>query len=217
LITIIWIVSSVASIPIAISTKFISTYHRKQGKLVEICFISLREKWQLGFLFFTFIIFYLVPCVILFTFYGKIVCVIRNRNASPIDCDDIDVFQRKNSVKFESNAQAKTKKIKKDSDSLEFLDDLVIQNKEVAFQKRSSRKSISLPRIKHNQIITLLIIMMLLMLLSMLPYRVFSIWAVLATKDDLKKLGIINYFNLLIFCRVTFYINSSMSNYTFIT
>jgi hypothetical protein len=62
------------------------------------------------------------------------------------------------------------KQLKKISNSLELLGDLPVNKN--AFRSRSLRKSISLPRVKHKQIITLLILMVLLMLLSMLPYRV---------------------------------------------
>ena len=78
--------------------------------------------------------------------------------------------------------------IKKESDNFELLNELPSMTDKIN-GKMSSKKIVNLPRIKQNQIITLLIVMMLLMLLSMLPYRVFSIWAGLATKNDLNKLG----------------------------
>ena len=168
-ILVIWIVSSLASIPIVISTKFISTYHRKKNAFVEICFISLKENWQLGFLFFSFIVFYSIPCVLLFILYGKIVCVIRKRNAIP-DCDSLNSSQKRSSIKYDTNLQ--DKQLKRFSDSLELLGDLPVHREKNDFRSRSARKSISLPRVKHKQIITLLILMVMLMLLSMLPYRV---------------------------------------------
>ena len=121
----------------------------------------------MGFLFFSFIVFYSIPCVLLFILYGKIVCVIRKRNAIP-DCDSLNSSQKRSSIKYDTNLQ--DKQLKKFSDSLELLGDLPVHNEKNAF--RPARKSISLPRVKHKQIITLLILMVMLMLLSMLPYRV---------------------------------------------
>jgi hypothetical protein len=74
---------------------------------------------------------------------------------------------------------------------------------------RSSSKNIS--KKSQKSIITLLIIMMLLIFICLLPYRVFSLWSAMATKETFRKLGNKGYNTLLIFCRVTFYINSALN------
>ena len=210
---IIWVISSVASIPIVVSTKYISTFHKKQGKLVNICFISTKEKWQLGYLFVTFIFFYLAPCFVLFILYGKIVCVIKNRKILR-QAINKNILQRTSKTSFKRVKKTHESNSMKNKElaSFDLLTNTPNQHdKDLNDLKYINHKSSKLPKIKQNQIIILLIVMMLLIMLSLLPYRVFSIWVALATKNDLKNLGIISYFNLIIFCRVTFYINSALN------
>lgn len=73
------------------------------------------------------------------------------------------------------------------------------------------KNSIQLPQINQKQIIILLIVMMLLIFICLLPYRVFSLWMATATKTQLNKLGVINYYNIITFCRVAFYTNSALN------
>jgi hypothetical protein len=233
-VVIIWIVSTVASIPIIISTKYVSTYHKKQGKIVNICFISTRESWQLGYLFVTLIVFYLLPCVLLFVLYGRIVCVIRNRNFKNALRKPSETFRSTHSTHKENEAEYSRSNSKALGYEIENMESLLKHKESVLLNKLSSsserlnssldakKQSMSLflnransrkqfPQINQNHVIVLLIVMMLLILLSLLPYRVFSIWVAMATKEDLNNLGIIIYFNLIIFCRVTFYINSALN------
>ena len=211
---IIWLISSMSSIPIIISTRYVSTFHKKQGRLVNICFISNREKWQLGYLFVTFVFFYLAPCFVLFVLYGKIVCVIKNRNmlhgANGSRHTRTSFISEKKSLDVKSVRNFTKTQIHKEMNSSDMLA-CVDQNEKDLVEMKLRKRPAKLPKIKQNQIIALLIVMMFLIMLSLLPYRVFSIWAVLATKEDLKNLGMINYFNLLQFCRVAFYINSALN------
>ena len=100
-------------------------------------------------------------------------------------------------------------KLSSSSERLNSSLDAKKQSMSLFLNRANSRKQF--PQINQNHVIVLLIVMMLLILLSLLPYRVFSIWVAMATKEDLNNLGIIIYFNLIIFCRVTFYINSALN------
>jgi hypothetical protein len=84
--------------------------------------------------------------------------------------------------------------------------------KNSSFNARPTSKSAhNLPQINQKQIIILLIVMMLSIFICLLPYRVFSLWMANATKPKLEKLGLVNYYNLIAFCRVTFYMNSALN------
>ena len=53
--------------------------------------------------------------------------------------------------------------------------------------------------------------MMLLIFVCLLPYRVFSLWVASASKSELLQLGVVNYYNIITFCRVAFYTNSALN------
>ena len=67
------------------------------------------------------------------------------------------------------------------------------------------------PHKNHKQTTIMLFIMMILFFVCILPFRIFSIWAVHAHKEDFDYLGIENYYNILTVSRIMFYINSALN------
>jgi hypothetical protein len=67
------------------------------------------------------------------------------------------------------------------------------------------------PHKSYRQTIVMLFVMMAIFFFCILPYRIFSIWAVFAETKDLQDLGIQNYYNILTISRIMFYINSMVN------
>lgn len=53
--------------------------------------------------------------------------------------------------------------------------------------------------------------MMMTIFICLLPYRVFSLWMAQASKQQLEKLGLVKYYNIITFCRLAFYTNSALN------
>ena len=190
--------------------------HREFGKLVNVCSTKIDQTWQLVYLFLSLFLFYMLPCILLFVLYGKIVYVIKNRNLNKVLVDPSET-SRTNSYRPVSKRE-KLQINQKDQSLLHETEEILTSNQ---FDHRSTIRRAAnnnnhnchknLPQINQKQIIFLLIIMMFLILLLLLPYRVFSIWITMATIQQLRDLGFSNYFTLLNFCRVTFYLNSAIN------
>lgn len=203
----IWVISGLSSLPIMTATVYGQAYHKHFGKRVDICYSSIKEEWQFVYLFLSLFFFYMLPCLLLFILYGKIVYVIKNRNIKSLTA---------NGSENTSRAFRKTQKYNgpKESYSLNETDVILKVDPNDEKKKRLETKkssSGSVHPMNQKQIVILLIIMMFLILLLLLPYRVFSIWTAMASKAQLIKLGINNYYSLLNFCRVTFYTNSAIN------
>lgn len=208
----IWIISMLFSLPIMTATVYSIGYHKQLGMRVNVCYSQFKEPWQLTYLFISLIIFYMLPCILLFVLYGKIVYVIKNRNVKNLTAS------RQSSTEYRSSTKVDRYSVARDANSLIETDAILkldANNQDIENTmkiKNNNQKSANKPpQINQKQIIILLIIMMFLILLLLLPYRVFSIWAALATKQKLIKLGINNFYSILNFCRVTFYINSAIN------
>lgn len=135
----------------------------------------------LNYLFISLGLFYLLPCLLLCVLYLKIVCVIKNRTKEHRDSNV------KQTLKKSSSKESITK------------------------GRHSTCTNIQLPKINEKQIILLLVVMMLLILICLLPIRVFTVWFALSTKEQRKRLGIVNYSIIITFCRVMFYLNSVLN------
>ncbi|CAF0718678.1 unnamed protein product [Brachionus calyciflorus] len=230
----IWVLSTVSSIPIMLATTFRTAYHRHLNTNVTICIVGTGEKWQLIYLYISLFLFYLLPCFSLFILYGNIVLIIKNRNTAKkasnsssytnpqnsdsliLKRDDASSIVCQEFLKSDLNDDKKyfiSKFLKKEEDKLSVR---VNSSKKssinsLKYTQYTKRASIQLPQINQKQIILLLIVMMLLIFVCLLPYRVFSLWVATATKSQLLKLGMVNYYNIIAFCRVAFYTNSALN------
>jgi hypothetical protein len=390
----IWIVSTLSSLPIMEATVFKKERHNTFGKQVDICYTSIVEKWQIVYLFVMLFFFYVLPCKVLFILYGKIVFKIKNRNKknsfikssiSNQNNNENDIFnnmykqssiprirlfsskeekvkynigdfnwQKKKSKElsgdesneldmklthankkcarspkvntYNSSLKYRIGKFKFSSDSLKRsssyndlnhksysitslqngLRSLKMKNITMSSQfsakkcnnknedcsknkyliesdsnnnikinkynaapsaianknyqsyeglkfsfssvnksresiegkpkSKSKSKSTSttntnllitpqsrqssqpkqsgtkhLPQINQKPIVILLIIMMLLIMIALLPYRIFSLWVALASKEKVRSLGLVKFFSLLTYCRVAYYSNSALN------
>ncbi len=169
----------------------------------------------------------MLPCLLLFILYGRIVYVIKNRDVQKLTATGKNKYNNSTQSSLSTFHSKSTKyNVEKQSLDLNETDvilklgtniDSINANKKSLLSKKQSIKNKSLKKttqhqpMNQKQIIILLIIMMFLILLLLLPYRVFSIWAALATKQQLNNLGINNFYSILNFCRVTFYINSAIN------
>ena len=192
IVIVIWIASTLFSIPIMISTVYSTAYHKRLKKHVNVCYSKFEETWQLSYLFISLFVFYLLPCLLLFFFYGSIVYVIKKRDVNYLTASE----------RFSETSHG-TKEY--DSSIIES------ENANKNTLRNRSRTNHSSKVENQKDIIGLLIIMAFLILLLLLPYRVFSIWAALASKEQHIGLGINNYYAFLNFCRVAFYMNSAIN------
>ena len=192
IVVVIWIASTLFSIPIMISTVFSTAYHKRLDKHVNVCYSKFEETWQLSYLFISLFVFYLLPCLLLFFFYGSIVYVIKKRDVNYLTASERFSETSHGTKEYDSSV------IESDS-----------ANKTTLGNR--SRTNHSLKVANQKDIIGLLIVMAFLIMLLHLPFRVFSIWAALASKEQLIGLGINNYYALLNFCRVAFYMNSAIN------
>lgn len=222
----IWVISTLSSIPIMIATSFKQGYHRSLGTYVNVCVVGTGQKWQLIYLYISLFLFYLLPCFSLFILYGNIVFIIKNRNGKKSFCS-LTTQQSDHSnhntsmsiiLKDASNLITESREIKiedlNESKSLEFIKldtNKRASNKSSINSIKFHKNSIHLPQINQKQIIVLLIVMMLLIFVCLLPYRVFSLWVATASKMQLYQLGVVNYYNIITFCRVAFYTNSALN------
>ncbi len=192
IVAVIWIASTLFSIPIMISTVYSTAYHKRLKKHVNVCYSKFEETWQLSYLFISLFVFYLLPCLLLFFFYGSIVYVIKKRDVNYLTASE---------------------RFSETSHGTKEYDSSIIEsgsaNKTTLGNK--SRTNHSSKVANQKDIIGLLIIMAFLIMFLHLPFRVFSIWAALASKEQLIGLGINNYYALLNFCRVAFYMNSAIN------
>jgi hypothetical protein len=187
-----------------------------------------KEKWELAYLFSTLFLFYLLPCLLLFILYGKVVIVIKNRNEKMKQGGLMsDAALKKPVLSAAKLRKAHTCKL-----TSKEVEELNLKKKK--FTSRPNQETIEMAstilpakirlsntnasdrvyktkNMNPKPVITLLIIMMLLILICLLPYRVFSLWAVLASKKQLLNLGLVKFYNLITLCRVTFYINSALN------
>nr|QVK45669.1 G protein-coupled receptor [Proales similis] len=208
-VVLIWVLSGLSSAPTIPITIFSNAYHRALEKEVHICFIYTKGTWQLAYLFLSLFFFYLLPCVLLFLLYGKVMLVIRNRNKhNDLGVCVVNSSSERRKSSRPSEAGGKSEEHTGPACKSEFK-----SRCESSQSEATASNMAGLKRIKNTQkhTIILLIIMMFLVLLSLLPYRVFSLWAAMATKEQLTDLGITGYYNLLIFSRVAFYINSALN------
>ena len=202
----IWLASTLASIPIVKSTIYMSSYHKLKGKYVNTCFISTREKWEMGYIFVSIVLFYMLPCAVLFVLYGKTVCVVKKRAFKAANSENEPSRNRSEYEIIRKSIRANaTRDYTRKKQDMSRLSTTISD-----FLTRINTKR-KIKKINEKHIIMLLIVMILLIALCHLPYRVFSIWASMATKEDLRRLGMVRYFNIIIFCRVTFYINSALN------
>ncbi len=220
----IWIISGLSSLPIMTATVYDQKYHKQIKSEVNVCYSVITNRWQIIYLFISLFFFYMLPCLLLFILYGKIVYVIKNRNVAKLTA----IGRNKYNDPTTSTYQSKNSKYNVEKQSLDLnetdvilkhelnIDGMNATRKSLLLKKKklnneSYKKSTSVQPMNQKQIIILLIIMMFLILLLLLPYRVFSIWTALATSKQLTNLGINNYYSILNFCRVTFYINSAIN------
>nr|XP_045584482.1 growth hormone secretagogue receptor type 1-like [Procambarus clarkii] len=63
----------------------------------------------------------------------------------------------------------------------------------------------------RRQVVVMLATVVLFFFLCLLPMRVFYLWILTVTRESITSLGIEGYYNLLYFCRVMYYINSSIN------
>ncbi|RNA08364.1 growth hormone secretagogue receptor type 1 isoform X2 [Brachionus plicatilis] len=198
-VVLIWVISTLSTIPIVLATSFRQAYHRHLATYVNICVVGTGQQWQLAYLYTSLFMFYLLPCFSLFVLYGNIVLIIKNRSG-------------KKSVPHAQNSQSLM------ISSQDNCDKQKLSARQWRLSKRSSITSlrvnkppIQLPQINHKQIIVLLIVMMLLIFVCLLPYRVFSLWVATASKAQLLSLGMVKYYNIITVCRVAFYTNSALN------
>lgn len=229
----IWVISTLSSIPIMIATTFRQAYHRHLGTNVNICVVGTGDKWQLIYLYISLFLFYLLPCFSLFVLYGNIVFIIKNRNKKKSKSNSYPLPQPSDSliikkedcssnqdlselVKYKNDAKKmypfrKNFVKKKEDDRLSVRNSTSSKKSSITSLRLGKKPSIQLPQINQKQIILLLIVMMLLIFVCLLPYRVFSLWMASASKSQLMKLGVVNYYNIITFCRVAFYTNSALN------
>ncbi|XP_067126634.1 growth hormone secretagogue receptor type 1-like [Centruroides vittatus] len=63
----------------------------------------------------------------------------------------------------------------------------------------------------RKQVIFMLAAVVLCFFLCLMPFRIFTIWLLVAPEHQLKELGMESYYNLLYFCRIMLYINSAVN------
>lgn len=205
---VIWIISTLFSLPIMTSTVYSTGYHKQLGKQVNVCYSQFKEPWQLTYLFISLFVFYMLPCLLLFFLYGKIVYVIKNRDVKNLTAN---ASESRSLTINRGTASNKYNPSPNETDVILKLGD-ANSKKSKKNAKLNVKEAKNTPgATNQKQIIILLIIMMFLILLLLLPYRVFSLWTAMATKKQLINLGINNYYSILNFCRVTFYINSAIN------
>jgi hypothetical protein len=222
IVIIIWILSSVSSIPIFLSTKYTQGYHRKLDKYVNICVTVTKENWQLAYLFSTLFLFYLIPCLLLLILYSKVVLVINNRNKKIKKgiLSDLILDERNKTSNLKKAHTCKLTSKEVQSLKLPELNKKVstyslAKNQSIiglnSNRVRSKYFSTHAPLINQKNIMVLLIAMMFLIIICLLPYRCFSLWVVLSTQKQLRNLGVAKFYNIITFCRVTFYVNSALN------
>ncbi len=63
----------------------------------------------------------------------------------------------------------------------------------------------------RRQVIIMLVIVATLFFVCLLPFKVVSVWLIYAPTEDIERLGIEGYYNLISFARIMHYINSSVN------
>ncbi|XP_013783951.1 growth hormone secretagogue receptor type 1-like [Limulus polyphemus] len=63
----------------------------------------------------------------------------------------------------------------------------------------------------RRQVVMMLVAVVLSFFLCLLPFRVFTLWIIVADPTDVQKLGMEVYYNLLYFCRLMLYTNSAIN------
>ncbi|XP_076315720.1 growth hormone secretagogue receptor type 1-like [Tachypleus tridentatus] len=63
----------------------------------------------------------------------------------------------------------------------------------------------------RRQVVMMLVAVVLSFFLCLLPFRVFTVWIIVADSMEVQKLGVEIYYNLLYFCRIMLYTNSAIN------
>ncbi|XP_013773953.1 growth hormone secretagogue receptor type 1-like [Limulus polyphemus] len=63
----------------------------------------------------------------------------------------------------------------------------------------------------RRQVVMMLVAVVLSFFLCLLPFRVFTVWIIVADPMEVQKLGMEVYYNLLYFCRIMLYTNSAIN------
>ena len=77
--------------------------------------------------------------------------------------------------------------------------------------KTSSNPRTSLSLKLRRQVVIMLCIITSLFFLCLLPFKVVSLWTIYAPRQEIERLGLEGYLNLLNFSRVMYYINSAIN------
>lgn len=63
----------------------------------------------------------------------------------------------------------------------------------------------------RRQVVVMLAIVVLSFFLCLLPLRVLFLWILLVPQEEIQKMGVEGYYNLVYFCRVMYYLNSCVN------
>ena len=63
----------------------------------------------------------------------------------------------------------------------------------------------------RRQVVTMLGTVVVFFFICLLPFRIFTLWFILAADEDIENFGIETYYHVLNFCRVMFYLNSAIN------
>ncbi|XP_057379574.1 growth hormone secretagogue receptor type 1-like [Daphnia carinata] len=63
----------------------------------------------------------------------------------------------------------------------------------------------------RRQVVTMLGTVVVFFFICLLPFRIFTLWFILASDEDIENFGIETYYHVLNFCRVMFYLNSAIN------
>jgi hypothetical protein len=177
---------------------------------VYICNADFRHLWLRVYLFGCLFGFFVLPCVLLFYQYSRIIYIIHNLNPAQYRATLNRSMKSSSSDSHTETTSFINKKINFTSKvSMKVYSDEAERKQVEANQRKTGQLKPS--RDQHKQTTKMLFLMMILFFISILPLRIFSIWVIYATREDLHSLGIENYYNLLSFVRNMYYIHSSLN------
>lgn len=185
-----------------IATYSVETYF--DGSEVAVCYTSADTFWSAFYFVGSITMFFVLPLGILVVLYAAIAYKLLRRHSE---------FKRPNSP---PTAVARL------SQQLEPLQEQEQQKlQEQAAQTLSRQQPQQHHHRRHQQsnglqkhrqqVIFMLVAVVASFFVCLLPFRAFTLWVIAGSPEDIAALGIEGYYNLLYFCRIMLYLNSSMN------
>uniref|UniRef100_T1IW50 G-protein coupled receptors family 1 profile domain-containing protein n=1 Tax=Strigamia maritima TaxID=126957 RepID=T1IW50_STRMM len=63
----------------------------------------------------------------------------------------------------------------------------------------------------RRQVVTMLAAVVVFFFVCLMPFRVFTLWIIFSSEEQIESVGVETYYNVLFFCRTMFYINSAIN------